>query len=266
MGERRGASTWDAVGTGAAPSWYLDPEVAAQKRTVHLELIERMRRMRPEPRRVLKTDLFEEAFGEDQLLGEFPVQARLLCGVDVAASTVARCQRRFPALGGKLAAGDLRALPFREASFDWIVSNSSLDHFETREELEAACGELCRLLRPGGVLLLTLDNPGNPLYHLLRFAARRGWAPFPLGVTMEAAEVKALLERQGLEVREQDYFLYNPRGVSTLLFLLIRKVLGRRGKGVVGALLRGFALLRKLPGWRWSACFHVTWGMRPERN
>lgn len=257
-------SAWDNVAADEAPSWYLDPLVAAQKREEHMRLIRKMEEMLPGPERVLKTDLFEEAFGEDQILGSFPLTPRLLCGIDVAPGIVKKCAGRFVSLRGNLPAADLRALPFRDGSFDWIVSNSSLDHFDSREELAQALGELCRVLAPGGVLLLTFDNPGNPLYHLLRFASRRGWAPFPLGSTITAEEARRMLEDQGLRTLAQEYFLFNPRGLSTLLFLILRKAMGRRGDMFVGALLRCFAGVGSLPGKRWSACFHATWALRPS--
>lgn len=266
MGEEQRASSWEAIGTEEAPSWYLDPLVAAQKREEHLRLIRKMASWLPAPRRVLKTDLFEEAFGEDQILGNFPVAAKFLCGIDVSPSIVTKCQMRFEGLRGGLPAADLRRLPFRDGSFDWIISNSSLDHFDSREELELALRELCRVLAPGGVILLAFDNPGNPLYHLLRFASRRGWAPFPLGATLGAADARKALQRSGLQLQGQEYFLFNPRGASTLLFLLVRKLLGKRGDDCVGLLLRLFALLGKAPGKAYSACFHATWAVRSSND
>jgi SAM-dependent methyltransferase len=266
MAEAGGMGAWRVVGSQEYASWYLDPLVALQKREEHVRLIERMREWVARPRRVLKTDLFEEAFGEDQLLGTFPVEASLLCGVDIAPEIVAKCQTRFARLRGGLPAADIRALPFRDASFDWIVSNSSLDHFDSRAELERALAELARVLAPGGVLLLTLDNPRNPLYYALRLAARCGWAAFPLGATLSAPETWAVLERCGLRSLERRYFLFNPRGVSTLLFLLVRKLLAARGDGIVRAFLWGFAKLDAVPARPWTACFHATWAQKHDQR
>jgi SAM-dependent methyltransferase len=258
MTEGEQESTWNAVAAASTPNWYLDPLVAKQKREEHLHLLRRMADLHPQPRRVLKTDLFEEAFGDDQLLGDFPAAPRLLSGIDVAPLIAAKSQQRFTFLRGNLAAADLRNLPFRDASFDWIVSNSSLDHFASQQELESALRELCRLLAPGGILLVTFDNPGNPLYHALRFAARQGWAPFPLGQTLSLSDTHRLVKGQGLTVQSDHYFLFNPRGLSTAVFLLARKLLGHHADPCIAALLRCFALLENLPGKRWSACFHAT--------
>jgi len=76
------------------PNWYLDPLVAAQKRDVHLEWIRR--NVSPELRiqNVLKTDLFEEAYGGDELLFSLPFDACLKIGIDVSAAAVARAADR----------------------------------------------------------------------------------------------------------------------------------------------------------------------------
>jgi SAM-dependent methyltransferase len=53
------------------------------------------------------------------------------------------------------AAGDAAALPFADASFDAVLCNSAIEHFP---DAGAALGEAARVLRPGGMLLLTADS------------------------------------------------------------------------------------------------------------
>lgn len=249
---------WDRLGRRENPSWYLDPIVAVQKRRAHLALIASAARHLPAPRRVLKTDLFEDAFGEDQLLGDFPIPAALLCGLDTAQSTTARAARRFPSLAGGLATADFRALPFQDGAFDLIVSPSSLDHFDSASGLHSALSELTRVLAPGGVMIVTFDNPWNPLYHVLRWAGRFGLMPFPLGLSPAAPAVAKLLEAQGLEVLEQDWLIHNPRGLSTALFLVIRFLFRHRADAVISAILALFAALDRLPTRPITACFSAT--------
>jgi ubiquinone/menaquinone biosynthesis C-methylase UbiE len=50
------------------------------------------------------------------------------------------------------------ALPFEDASFDGILASSV---FEYLVDVPRVAAELARVLRPGGVLLLTVPNPGN---------------------------------------------------------------------------------------------------------
>ncbi|GAB4405213.1 MAG: hypothetical protein OHK0021_17340 [Bryobacter sp.] len=255
---------WEKLGEGADPSWYLDPLVARQKREVNLALVQAALRYAPNPQRVLKTDLFEDAFGEDELLGEFPVSPRLLCGVELAFSTTQRAQSRFPHLRGQLAVGDLRNLPFRPGSFDLIVSTSSLDHFATVEEWEGALLGLLKLLAPGGVALLTFDNPANPLYHCLRWGARLGLLPFALGFTPNLETVERRAVAAGYTVLSQSFAIYNPRGLSTALFLGLRKLLGGRADGAVRWCLQAFAKLGKTGLRRRFACFHASILQAPD--
>lgn len=57
---------------------------------------------------------------------------------------------------------------FAAETFDLVVSTSTLDHFTCREDLVTSLEEISRVLRPGGLLILTLDNPLNLLYPPLR--------------------------------------------------------------------------------------------------
>ncbi|MEU8922927.1 class I SAM-dependent methyltransferase [Kitasatospora sp. NPDC048545] len=54
------------------------------------------------------------------------------------------------------AAADMRHLPFPDGSFDVVVcADNALPHLLTPEDVLAALGEMRRVLRPGGLLLLT---------------------------------------------------------------------------------------------------------------
>lgn len=70
-----------------------------------------------------------------------------------------------------LVAGDVHALPFGENSLDAYLSFGVLEHFE--HGMGAALAEACRVLKPGGVLVLTIPYP-NVVYRLIQW--RRGGA------------------------------------------------------------------------------------------
>jgi len=166
-------SIWESVARSPHPSGYLDPLVARQKREAHLQLVRRwLRGLNPQS--VLKTDLFEEAFGEDRVLFDLAPGAKQAVGIDIAVGTIAAARRHCPAAGFSFLASDVRALALRTGSFELVFSNSTLDHFETRAELLAALRELVRVVRPSGLLAITLDNPWNPLYPLLRRLEAQG--------------------------------------------------------------------------------------------
>ncbi|MFI1399792.1 class I SAM-dependent methyltransferase [Streptomyces sp. NPDC020681] len=79
-------------------------------------------------------------------------------GTDLSPVAAARAAREAAARGLRLAteAADMRALPFRDASFDVVVcADNSLPHLLTPADVLAALGEMRRVLRPGGLLLLS---------------------------------------------------------------------------------------------------------------
>lgn len=236
-------------------SWYLDPLVARQKREAHLELVAKWA---DKPAgRLMKTDLFEEANGGDQLLFDLGRGCDLALGFDSDLKIVARASLRSPGgLGICFLGGDARALPLRTGCIDVVVSSSTLDHFRKKSDFAVALQELARVLRPGGVLILTLDNPLNPLYWPLRWLSFAG--PFRLGYTPTPGALRKQLDLAGLEAIGSASVLHNPRVVSTLLFLAVRRVLGRRGDAVIRGLLRCFALLGALPTRRFTCCFYAV--------
>ena len=139
---------------------------------------------------VLKTDLFEEAVGA----GTYPLLESVsehVFAIDLSASVCRRAVCRYKDLF--VSVSDVRQLAFRPASFDLIVSISTLDHFENQRHIQAALDQLFSALKPGGVLLVTLDNPANPVVRFRnampwRVLKRLGLVPYPTGATMKAEE------------------------------------------------------------------------------
>ncbi len=166
--------------------------------------------------RVLKTDLYDEALGE----GLYPFLATIgakVVGIDVSQSVRRRAVQRHPQL---LALdSDVRALPFQDGAFDAIVSNSTLDHFSSEAEILAAISELSRVLAPGGHLVLTLDNPSNPVVWIRNRIPRR-WqralhiVPYYVGATLCRERLAVSLRGAGLHVLEESAILHCPRAMA----------------------------------------------------
>ncbi|MFD3873831.1 class I SAM-dependent methyltransferase [Streptomyces sp. NPDC058623] len=79
-------------------------------------------------------------------------------GTDLSPRAAARAAREAAArdLALPVAAADMRALPFADASFDAVVcADNALPHLLTAEDVRAALAETRRVLRPGGLLLLS---------------------------------------------------------------------------------------------------------------
>jgi ubiquinone/menaquinone biosynthesis C-methylase UbiE len=73
-----------------------------------------------------------------------------LTGLDIAASAVHKCTKRYGPLGISFRTGDAQSMPFGDASFDIVINvESSLNY----PDVPAFLSEVERVLRPGGHFL-----------------------------------------------------------------------------------------------------------------
>jgi len=215
---------WDRVAERMEADFHLDPVMARRKREVHLELL---RDWCPAPEgRVLKTDLFEEAFAEDRILPDWPDPAGNgpVYGVDIAPRIAAGAARRLAGSPRpvRIAAADALRFPFRDGAFDLVYSCSTLDHFEERADLLRGIAEAVRLLRPGGRLVVVLDNPEARFHPLARLLDRAGLIRFRLGETLSLRELEEELARLGLAPLDRRFFFHAPRVWLSFLLRVLR--------------------------------------------
>jgi SAM-dependent methyltransferase len=245
------------------PNWYLDPLVAAQKRALHLEWVGRNVPPGVPIHTVLKTDLFEEAYGQDELLFSLPMKPALAIGCDIESATVLKAARREAGSACVFMRADVRGLPLQDGCVDMVLSNSTLDHFGTEQEIEDSLRELTRVLKPGGILLVTLDNPRNPLFLLFRAASSKLGLAFSLGKTLPMNKLLSILARAGLEVQSTDWLIHNPRFISTLIFLALRRSFGSRADAPIRWLLAAFSTMGRLPTRGFTGAFIAVCASKP---
>jgi SAM-dependent methyltransferase len=171
---------------------------------VHLQLIERW--VGPAIGRWLKTDLNEERNPERALI---PVLEGNWVGVDIAAG------RDLVIEASSVVCGDVRCLPFGTSVFDGVLSTSTLDHFDNDADLRRSVTELHRVLRPGGLLLLTMDNRRNAAIRARNAMPRladklTGQLPYPAGKSVTDIEGTALLSECGFGIVDVAHILHAP--------------------------------------------------------
>ncbi len=201
---------WDRV----VESW--EPTATHQRWRAHSDAVNRrlLRRwLAPGSGRLLKTDLFDEAVAGG-LYPELAARAGEVVGIDVSPEVVRSALQRYPGLDAHV--GNVLALPFPDGSFDVVVSNSTLDHFDSHAKLRAAIAELARLIRPDGKLIITLDNRTNPLIALrtskMLFGTlhRVGVVPYFVGATCGQRGLSKLLRASGFIVEETTAVMHWP--------------------------------------------------------
>src|SRR4029077_242643 len=95
-------------------------------------------------------------------LGE---QGARVVGLDVSAAML----EEAAGTGLDRVRGSARRLPFETASFDRVVAVEVFEHLAP-EALDGVCGEVWRVLRPGGIFVVVDKN-------VYSFSARRPWLP-----------------------------------------------------------------------------------------
>lgn len=77
-------------------------------------------------------------------------EPRSMTGLDISASSIDACRRRYPSGQMRFETGDAQAMPFADHSFDIVINvESSLNY----SNFHAFLKEVDRVLRPGGTFL-----------------------------------------------------------------------------------------------------------------
>lgn len=230
---------WDAVAAGLREPQFQE-QIALHKRRENLDLVAAWA---PDRVRVaLKTDLFEEAYGKDALLDALAGLYPVIVGMDISHVVAHAAMRRL--MGSRHVVGDTCDLPFTDASIDLIVSISTLDHLPPAA-LPGALAELCRVLAPGGCIVLTLDSRHNPL-HVFSNALRRRLGRIHAERCYTVGEIRGALAGQPVTVTEVTA-IYHVQFPVNYLAKRADRLFGARADRLIGAVIRASAVLGRLP-------------------
>jgi SAM-dependent methyltransferase len=256
---------WDHVIAEQGDDHTCHPLWRSHSDNMNLRLIDSWLEARPAPARILKTDLFDEAVGNGLYPNLIGHGQEVVC-IDVSPGVCASARNRHRSLTA--CAADVRSLPFREGTFDLIVSNSTLDHFPAKSDIARSLEQLTRVLRTGGMLIITFDNPCNPLIwtrnHLpFRHLKHWGLVPYFVGLTYGPAELQAALRGVGLTVLQTTAILHCPRLLAIPLSRLVSGLSVRRQVRFLW-LLRQFERLEKSPLRYLTGHFVAAAAVKPE--
>ncbi len=246
------AKHWDEVARGWSLKGYSNELLAMHKRKSYLGLIDRWAEV-TNTTRILMTDLFAEAFTEEQFIFEMPQTNSNVVAIDISRKIVSeakiQARQHYVNTSGYIC-GDVRNLPIQSNSIDLIISDSTLDHFPSEADIITALQELARVLKTGGILILTIDNKSNltyPPYILIRLWMRLGLSPYFIGKTLSFSRLRRALEEIGLCMEESTAILHHPHpdGLVRWIESSLRKV--SKGK-LDNAIRKTLAYLEQLGG------------------
>lgn len=115
-------------------------------------------------------DVIDVASGEGYGSAFLAQTARSVLGIELDSAAVDHAVRSYHGSNLRFLQGDARSLPADDASADLVVSFETIEHFHEHETFLA---EVCRVLRPGGRLLISspdrdtytpAGSPANPFH------------------------------------------------------------------------------------------------------
>jgi len=228
---------WDGV-IGGIKNYHLNSDVAKYKREEHINLLKKWAGDLV-GKTVLKTDLFEEALGKDYFFDYLMKNSKNAIGMDISNEIIKKAKKRFKSKN--YVTSDVRKPPFKDNSFDLIISNSTLDHLP-KEEMITSLIELRRILKPKGALILTLDNKTNPLYHAGYLIQKLINNRLRQVRCYSISEAKKIVEDVGFFVEETTAIVHLPTPFNKIALLLERLNI----KQINNLIKRSIKILRKV--------------------
>jgi len=147
-------------------------------------------------------------------------KSAMAVGVDVSMGMLNQSKRRLKKrnVEAKLVLGDAVQLPFRDGSFEGVVTSFLLDLFR-QEQIPDALREMCRVLAPGGRIVVATLQFSSPILRRLGLLAHR-YLP---GVSKRIPPVdfREFLEGTGLRVLQDEQI---PAAAGTRLLTLVKVV------------------------------------------
>ncbi|MFH1980814.1 MAG: class I SAM-dependent methyltransferase [Pseudomonadota bacterium] len=198
---------------------------------------------------LLKTDMFGESLG-----GGLRVPSShcgwTTVGMDISPE-MAKAARS--ASGYRLlVAADIRNVPFSADVIDTIFSNSTLDHFTSVDEIVLSLKECYRVLKPGGRLILTMDNPVNPVLALRsiiphKILLKLHVTPYFSGKTLSPDKLRKALHDIGFHISDMHPVVHCPRIIAILTARIVDRLASARTKEVFLEKLIRFETLTRFP-------------------
>ena len=147
-------------------------------------------------------------------------KSAMAVGVDVSMGMLHQSKRRLKKrnVEATLVLGDAVQLPFRDGSFEGVVTSYLLDLFR-QEQIPDALREMCRVLAPGGRIVVATLQFSSPIWRQLGLWAHR----FLPGVVkrIQPVDFREFLEGTGLRVLKDEQI---PAAAGTRLLTLVKVV------------------------------------------
>jgi len=175
-------------------------------------------------KKLLKTDLWDEAKNTRILEWAAARRGAEAVAMDISRPILDEARSRFRSSGVALKAvvSDVRAIAFRDRTFDALYSMGTCEHVP---EVQASISECFRVLKPGGLAIVGVPNRWDVfLRPLMAFLLQRlGLYAYGYEKSFGMAELEAMLRTAGFTVEARTGILFMPGWLRMVdLFLHVR--------------------------------------------
>jgi ubiquinone/menaquinone biosynthesis C-methylase UbiE len=116
-------------------------------------------------------------------------------GLELALAMLRRALTKFPGRTFKPVIGDIRRLPFADASFDKTISITAIEFIQ---DARVAVEELFRVTKSGGFIVVATLNSLSPWAQQRKAAAQKGHPLFRHAIFRSPDEIKGLSPVEGI--------------------------------------------------------------------
>jgi len=209
---------WDLV---AEDKWFCRSEpkaVYVYKKRDLLDLVRYWAKDHLKNALLIKTDLMEESVRMDDVLFDLADEVKKAYGMDISFKLTSLAKARVQNVDKNIeyVTCDIRNLSFKEGAFDIVLSNSTMDHFP---EIERAMEETFRVLKPGGIMIVTIHNKLEFTFYLYHFF-KKVFEYMPhchFEKTYTPWEIRDKLSRCGFIIEECSTTAHIPMGLWGIL-------------------------------------------------
>jgi ubiquinone/menaquinone biosynthesis C-methylase UbiE len=115
--------------------------------------------------------VLDVGMGPGRLCAALADRGRTVSGVDASLEMVELARARLPQATDRLRQAHVERLPFTDGSFDAVAGTGIFEYVRDRPR---ALAEIARVLRPGGLAVISVPNPRNPYARAYRWATLGG--------------------------------------------------------------------------------------------
>ena len=159
---------------------------------------------------LLKTDLWDEA-RNTRILQWAAQQGAQVHGIDISLPTVIMARREFQRLGltCRVVVADVRAIPYRDRSFNGVYSMGTVEHFA---ETQQAVNEIGRVSTQEGHVVLGVPNARDPFLRPVLVGMLQALGLYDYGdeKCYSHTELARICRSAGLQVKARSGILLQP--------------------------------------------------------